>query len=250
MELKYKLWIVGILFIGIVVGYLVYQHNTIKKLNEQLQLINQNNLASQDQVKKLSEGLYERLSYIIVFNKKTTDSLNKLIGIESSKIISLTTALIELKHQISAGTGPISADTITKSITYPLGDSSKFINYRGYVRIDSAGGEHKLDLWLDSLIMSVPIYFDDSGKVHAAVKFNTDELTVTELSVYLTSEFPSPKQELAYNTIWKRFGIYTSTDFSNIEYGLVVRPFTFGRVEKRYKLGINTTFYEIMELLK
>lgn len=253
MDLKTKVWIgigIGLIFC-IMTIVIISQNNTIKKQKQTALIETQNHAADIDSLTEFSLSLADRAIRILAWSKKQTDSLNTIIGIKAQKIISLTSIIAELRHQISTDSGTTVVDSVTKEITYPLSDTSRFINYTGFVKIDSTGkGTHTLELWVDSLIISIPIYFDENGIIHASVKFNNDEFKVKSLESFLIGDLPYPTKEPTYNNIWKRFGLYTSTDLKEFEYGIVIRPFTLGRIKNQYKIGLNTTFYELMELIQ
>lgn len=253
MDLKTKIWIGigGLILFGILIIVIISQHNTIQKQKQEALIVDQNYAADTASLRQYSLSLFDKVSYLQLWSKKQTDSLNQIIGIKSQKIVSLTNIIVELKHQISTDSGFVIIDSVTQVITYPMSDTSRFINYTGFVKIDTTGkGTHTLDLWLDSLVLSIPIYFDEKGIVHASVKFNSDEFKVKSLESFLIGDLPYPTKVPTYNNIWKRFGLYTNTDLKEFEYGIVIRPLTLGRVGNQYKIGLNTTFYELMELIQ
>lgn len=251
--------IVIILFL-VMAGAIIYQTSKVSKLETDLAIAHQNIEYANDTLKtfKTEKGvLSKRLVQLTTDFDSTKNHLNKIIDNQIKNIIVKSDIIVKLQKQISEGSGEVTESG--DSLYYAFSDSSGFINYYNQVWINKISklGFHRSEYSADPLPLTVTINQDNSGLFSVTAETTIEEITFSKVEAKVNSDYIAPEiAEVIYKNFWERLGIYGMTNvdgFNTIEGGLIIRPFTIGyqKMESRtfVKVGFNTTFYELYEVI-
>lgn len=240
----------------VIISYVTYMwiDKSIKFKNTFIEL--QNTLAKNDSLHKYvddQQTAYDKLAFINTSLDDSISGLQKDIRSKAAKIISLTIINAELKKQLSEGHGQ---SVINDSLlTYEAGDESHFLNYQLFVRANLRTKEttHRISIWSDPFGLKIPIYQDKLGRYHVSVEPSDTSIVITNIVPIISSDYvPEAKPEKSEATSpLSPLGLYLSTNFSTVYYGITYRPFMAGvSTDGKIFIGINATFIEMWKWMQ